>query len=122
MTVSEPDAPMSSPSACRGSGAPAAISTRRAWNRSSSRSPRRLRVSTRQPTRGQPNGPAGARIPTSSRPSSGLASGSSTNPPGSSPTLPTTTDRARRASGSPPSRQIPNSTLGPASRLTPVAA
>ena len=52
--------------------------------------------STWPPSRSQSQPPDGARMPTSSSPSSSRAAGSRVNPPGSSPTLATTTHRARR--------------------------
>ena len=83
---------------------------------------RRSRASTRPASRIQSQPPDGARMPTSSRPSSSRAAGSRVNPPGSSPALATTTDRARRRSGSSPSGRMVNSRGGSPSRRTPAAA
>ena len=47
------------------------------------------------------------------------ASGSSVNPPGSSPELPTTTDRASRSTGAPPSMLIVNLAGGSARCTAP---
>jgi len=61
-------------------------------------------------------------MPTSSRPSSSLAPGSRVKPPGSRPTLATTTHRARRRSGSTPSRRTVKSHGGNDSFVAPVTA
>ena len=102
-TVSARPGATISPSICLGRTASALTWTRRACRHSSARSWRRPRASTRPASRIQSQPPDGARMPTSSRPSSSLAAGSRVNPPGSSPALATTTDRARRRSGSAPS-------------------
>ena len=111
-----------SPSTCRGRSVSALIWTRRAWKRSSERSWRRPRASTRPATRTQPQAPEGARMPTSSSPSSSLAPGSRVKPPGRRPALATTTHRARRRSGSTPSRRTVKSQAGSDSFVAPVTA
>ena len=61
-------------------------------------------------------------MPTSSSPSSSRAPGSRVKPPGSKPALATTTHRARRRSGSTPSRRTVKSQAGSDSFVAPVTA
>src|SRR6185437_3321346 len=124
-----------SPSACRGSTRSALTSTSRPRPPASpllgapsthspsirppgTRPSSTLPPSTLPPRRSQSQPPAGARIPTSSSPSSSRAAGSKVNPPGSSPALATTTHRARRRTGAAPSTRMVKSLAGQPSRGT----
>ena len=94
---------MRSPSTWAGWATSEVMTTSHACHRSMRLPPRRLRVTTLAATPSQPNMPFGARLTTSSLPSSMVASGISARPPTRVPVLPTTTMRVLRRSGGPPS-------------------